>query len=120
MRSGKGVVDLQSSKEFMCKSFKFNPSFQSDNNVKVQVALHMSSAPIYEAAVNWAELVTKDGFTACFETSGPSEFARNITIQWLAYNAVPNRGLEGTENIPYWTTGTQCETVTFLNRVRLS
>ena len=109
-------MTLAVNKEFICKAFTFNPAFPSDS-VKVQTALFMSSGLIYEAAVNWAELVTKSGFTACLETAGPSSLARNLTISWFAYDLVPNRGSEGTHRFPLWTTGTTCRTVTFIDRV---
>lgn len=61
--------------------------------------------------VGWVENVNASGFEACVSTSGPIRPSREVTVQWLTYDVVPSQGREGIEDIPLWTTGTECVTL---------
>ena len=49
-------------------------------------------------------------FTACVATSGLIMTRRIISLQWMAfeYSDLPVMGFAKVQDIPLWTTGTQC------------
>ena len=105
---GRKTVTIIPYHEHLCHSLSFNPPFTYSKDIRVQLSYHQSGAPTYEAVVGWVERVNVSGFQACVATSGPIRPSREVTVQWLAYDAVPNRGREGIEDVPLWTTGTEC------------
>ena len=111
MLSGKEVVTILPFQEHLCHAVSFPSPFTEEQHISVQLSYHQSGAPTYEAVVGWVEQVNASGFEACVSTSGPIRPRREVTVQWLAYDVVPSQGREGIEDIPLWTTGTECVTV---------
>ena len=117
---GKKTVTILPYHEHLCHSLSFNPPFNEDEPIRVQLSYHQSGAPTYEAVVGWVERVNASGFEACVSTSGPIRPSREVTVQWLAYDVVPNEWEEGIKEIPLWTTGTECVKITFAKQVSQS
>ena len=113
-----GRMKFETSGEFGCTTATLKTPFAS-SGVKVQVAMYNyldDLKPTYEAGVAWVENVSAGKFTACVRISGPccpssSSGKRAVGIPYVAYTGSPSRGLDGSVNVPLWTTGTKCITV---------
>ena len=117
--SGKETITILPYQEHLCHSLSFKTPFTEGDYVRVQLSYHQS-VPTYEAVVGWVERVNASSFEACVATSGPIRPRREVTVQWLAYDAVPSQGKEGVMDIPLWTTGTECVTVDLSGQVSSS
>ena len=70
-----------------------------------------------KGAAIWLESENQNGFKACvlefcYGSNGTAE------INWLAIQAAPVGARPGTASLDSWTTGTECETISF-QQVRL-
>ncbi|KAK2556579.1 hypothetical protein P5673_021492 [Acropora cervicornis] len=61
--------------------------------------------PLHQAVTVWLEWVNTTGFSACVETSGPSDDLRVVNVHWLAFRGQPFGSAAGIIEIPFWTTG---------------
>ena len=103
-----------------CKTVAFPPyRFYPDKKVHVQVTVnHMKmndSVTVHDAVTSWTENVNTKNFTICVMQAGRSGESVNpfSTVDWLAYQGAPPKGMTGTVKIQKWWSGTKCEDVTF-------
>jgi hypothetical protein len=99
-----------------CQSVQFEPlTFYPDKVVHVQVSVsHVNQSDrVHDAAVAWVENVNVNGFSFCVMESGRNEGPPHgeATLEWMAYQGAPSEGLAGKVSIPYWWTGSKCQTV---------
>ena len=73
MRYGIADFTVKESELYRCESLAFRPPFPADD-VYVQLSPARARSglkPMLESAAVWLEFVTRSGFTACVDTSGP-------------------------------------------------
>lgn len=115
--SGRTPVKVLPIIEYHCQQINFSTPFSS-SSINIQLTIHESGASFtYEASVSWIELVKQTGFTGCVATSGPISTYRLVSLQWIAFDDVPNKGMMGIQAVSLWTTGTKCVTVDMLGMV---
>ena len=72
MRYGIAQFTVKDSEVFRCESLAFKPAFADDNIfVQLSPARAKGGKSMLESAAVWLEYVTRSGFTACVDTSGP-------------------------------------------------
>jgi len=103
-----------------CRTVAFPPyRFYPDKKVHVQVTVnHMKmndSVTVHDAVTSWTENVNTKNFTICVMQAGRSGESVNpfSTVDWLAYQGAPPKGMTGTVKMQKWWSGTKCEDVTF-------
>ncbi|XP_074615862.1 uncharacterized protein LOC141875476 [Acropora palmata] len=116
LHNGVAFITYSADDDYRCKRFDFDPSSKATDNVHVQLRLRLLA---YNVAVSWIESVSKVGaslshfvcsFTACITVSGPINQPLTIYLTWIAFESddVNGVGLARANNIPFWTTGSQC------------
>jgi hypothetical protein len=110
------VKEVPQWSESHCQSVQFEPlTFYPDKVVHVQVSVsHVNQSDrVHDAAVAWVENVNVNGFSFCVMESGRNEGPPHgeATLEWMAYQGAPSEGLAGKVSIPYWWTGSKCQTV---------
>ena len=73
------------------------------------------SVTVHDAVTSWTENVNTKNFTVCVMKAGRSGESVNpfATVDWLAYQGAPPKGMTGTVKMQKWWSGTKCEDVTF-------
>ena len=105
--------------EAVCEDVLLDSSyFYPDKSIHVQVTVNHAnySDPtfVHDAMVAWVENVRNDSFTVCATQAGRNERQTGssfASIDWLAYQGAPERGVSGGMDMPTWWTGTSCRTV---------
>ena len=110
------VKEVPEWSESHCQNVEFEPlTFYPDKSVHVQVSVsHVNQTNrVHDAAVAWVENVSFHGFSFCIMESGRNEGPPHgeATLEWMAYQGAPGGGMAGEVSIPYWWTGTKCQTV---------
>lgn len=115
--SGRTPVKVLPIIEYHCQQIDFSTPFPS-SSINIQLSIHEAGTSFtYEASVSWIELVKQTGFTGCVATSGPISTYRLVSLQWMAFDDVPNKGMMGIQAVSLWTTGTKCVTVDMVGMV---
>ena len=119
----RGRVDLMRTPKWTdstCQTISFPPyRFYPDKQVHVQVTVNnmklKDSVTVHDAVTSWTEKVNTKNFTVCVMQAGRNKKSLSpfATVDWLAYQGAPPKGLTGTIKMQKWWSGTKCADVTF-------
>ncbi|XP_028412470.1 uncharacterized protein LOC114535298 [Dendronephthya gigantea] len=99
-----------------CQTVQFDPlTFYPEKPVHVQISVSHVNDPsqVHDAAVSWVEDINDNNFTFCVMESGRNEGPPHgfATVEYMAYQGAPSRGLAGVVVMPEWWAGTKCQDV---------
>lgn len=99
---------------FACGNITFKTTFTtSDIHIHTTLFNKDPSGNTYEAAVDWVEGVTSQGFKACAVTAGPVRDMKTLVVNWMAFEGT-TEGMEvGRHTLQNFVSGTACEDVYF-------
>ncbi|KAL9961211.1 hypothetical protein ACROYT_G030114 [Oculina patagonica] len=97
-----------------CQDVSFTNSFSVGSPVRVFASINHGEVPlaVHDTTFIWVEDVKVSGFRPCFVVGGQGN-AGNTSMDWFAFQGSQSGAYHGAESYDFFTTGTQCKTVTF-------